>query len=219
MNSLVPSRFLFRWSFPVRRIDDVPHKTGRLLKLPEVCRVASLDELGTTPDFADVRMAWSEEGIGLSIDVRGRSLNLKCSPDAPSTSDGLHVWFDTRNTQTIHRATRFCQQFSLLPTGGGRTESGPLACAIPLARAREDAALADVSLIRLQSEIRQDGYWLDAWLPAEVFVGFDHLQHPRLSFHYVVRDSQLGEQSLAVGNDFPYESDPSLWQTIELVDG
>ncbi|MEK6260725.1 MAG: hypothetical protein AABP62_19165 [Planctomycetota bacterium] len=219
MSQLVPPRFLFRWSFSVRKVVGVPHRSGRLLDLPESCRIPSLGELDSTPGFADVRLAWNDSGLGLSVDVRGRTRRLKCSSDNPSVSDGLHVWIDTRNTQTVHRATKFCHQFSLLPSGGGRTEADPLAISIPLARAREETLLADTSLIQMQSEVRPEGYWLDAWLPAEALVGFDPSQHPQLGFHYVVRDSELGEQTLAVGSEFPYASDPSLWQTIELIDG
>ena len=219
MSQLVPPRFLFRWSFPVRKFGNLPHPSGRLLDLPEACRVPSLGELDSTPRFAEVRMAWSEAGLGLSVEVRGRTRRVKCSADTPASSDGLHVWFDTRNTQTVHRATRFCQQFALLPSGGGRAGAETLARAVPLARAREESLPADASLIRVQSEVRPEGYWLDAWLPAEILVGFDPSQHPQLGFHYVVRDGELGEQSLAVGSEFPYAADPSLWQTIELIDG
>ncbi len=217
MSQLVPPRFLFRWSFPVRRIGSVPHRSGRLLDLPEVCRIPSLAELDSSPVFADVRLAWNDDGLGLSVEVRGRTRRLNCSKVAPSGSDGLHVWFDTRNTKTVHRATKFCQQFSLLPSGGGRAEVEPLAMAIPLARAREESPPADTSPIRLQSEVRSDGYWLEAWLPAEAVVGYDPSQHPQLGFHCVIRDSELGDQWLAVGSEFPCESDPSLWQTIELM--
>lgn len=204
---------------PIRRIENLPHRSGRLLNLTEECCIPALGELDSTPGFADVRCAWSYAGLAISVDVRGKTRKLKCSIDTPASSDGLHVWFDTRNTQTVHRATRFCQQFSLLPSGGGRNESAPQSFVIPLARAREESNLADASLIQVQSEVRSDGYWLDAWLPAEVFVGLDPVQHPHLGFHYVVRDSELGEQSLAVGSELPFASDPSLWQTIELVDG
>ena len=203
----------------MRKIDSVPHRSGRLLDLPEASRIPSLGELDSIPGFADVRLAWNDRGLGLSLDVRRRTRRLKCSSVNPTASDGLHVWFDTRNTQTVHRATKFCHQFSLLPAGGGRTEADPLAIAIPLARAREETLPADTSLIQVQSEVRPEGYWLDAWLPAEALVGFDPSQHPQLGFHYVIRDSELGEQSLAVGSEFPCASDPSLWQTIELIDG
>lgn len=219
MSQLVPPRFLFRWSFPVRRINSLPHRSGRLLDLPEACRIPSLAELDSSASFADIRLAWNEDGLGLSVEVRGRTRPPKCSTAGPSVSDGLHVWIDTRNTKTVHRATKFCQQFSLLPSGGGRAEADPIAIPIPLARARDESMLADTSLIRVQSEVRSEGYWLEAWLPTETLVGYDPSLHPQLGFHCVVRDSELGEQSLAVGSEFPHASDPSLWPTIELTDG
>ena len=30
-----------------------------------------------------------------------------------------NVWIDTRNTQNIHRAGRFCHRFAFLPVGAG----------------------------------------------------------------------------------------------------
>ena len=97
-------------------------------------------------------------------------------------------------------------------------ETNALAIVIPMARAREESLPTDTSQIRIQSEVRSDGYWLDAWLPTEALVGYDPSQHPQLGFHYIIRDSELGEQSLAVGGEFPCASDPSIWPTIELTD-
>jgi hypothetical protein len=188
-----------------------------MLDLSDECRLPWLGELDGRPDFADVRLAWHPTGIAVTVEVRGRSNPLNCLPSAASISDGLHVWFDTRNTQTVHRATKFCHQFCLLPTGGGTKQSEPVAVQIPLARSREETTLADVSRIRLRSNNQKDGYRLEAWLPAEIFVGFDPESHSRLGFHYVVRDRDLGDQTLAVGTEFPADSDPSLWQTIELL--
>lgn len=219
MSQLVPPRFLFRWSFPVRRFDHRLAPAGRLLGLPEDYRIPSLSELDSSANFADVRMAWTDEGIGLSVEVSGRTTQPRCDAESPTGSDGLHVWLDTRNTQTVHRATKYCQQFSLLPRGGGAGLSSPVACAIPLARAREETSLPDASQIELKSSVQSDGYWLDVWLPKEVLYGYEPAQHRSLGFHFVVRDSQLGEQTLATSSEFPYATDPSLWQTIELLPG
>lgn len=101
--------------------------------------------------------------------------------------------------------------------GGGANKSDPFACAVPLARSREEVSLPDAALIELQAGISSDGYWLEAWLPKEVLFGYEPALHQSLGFHFVVRDSQFGEQSLAVNHDFPYATDPSLWQTLELV--
>ena len=78
-----------------------------------------------------------------------------------------------------------------------------------------------VGIVRVGSEIpvapgSVRGVALDAWFPAEVFTGFDPATNSRIGFHYVVHDTELGDQTLAVGSEFPYESDPSLWQTVEL---
>jgi hypothetical protein len=50
-----------------------------------------------------------------------------------------------------------------------------------------------------------------------VLNGFDPEQNPRLGFYYAIRDSELGEQVLSVGSDFPYWEDPSLWSVLQLV--
>lgn len=216
MNQLVTPSFLFRWSFPIRLIPSLPHKTGRLLELPNECRIPSVTELDSQRDFADVRLAWNAHGLGVSVEVRGRTKKLECSAATPELSDGLTVWIDTRNTQGVHRATKYCHQFCLMPLGATR-KNEPVAVQIPLARSREDAVPADISLIQLKSAVERDGYWLEAWLPAEVFVGFDPSTSPRFGFHYQLRDRELGTQALAVGTEFPVASDPSLWQTLELV--
>ena len=217
MSQLVPPRFLFRWSFPVRRLERRSSSSGRLLDLPEHFRIPLLGELDAAPSFADVRLAWSPEGIGLSAAVTGRTRQPTCDSELPTNTDGMHIWVDTRNTQSVHRGTKFCQQFSLLPMGGGANKSDPFACAVPLARSREEVSLPDAALIELQAGISSDGYWLEAWLPKEVLFGYEPALHQSLGFHFVVRDSQFGEQSLAVNHDFPYATDPSLWQTLELV--
>jgi len=33
-----------------------------------------------------------------------------------------------------------------------------------------------------------------------------------------VRDAELGLQTLSISDEFPFAADPSLWQSIELVD-
>ncbi len=216
MNPLVTPSFLFRWSFPVLHIPTLPNRSGKLLDLPEKCRLPSLSELDSVRHFADVRLAWNAEGIGVSVEVRGRTKPLAPS-SMPVAANGLTVWIDTRNTQGVHRATRFCHQFCLTPVGGGRKSLDPIAVQIPLDRAREAVAPQDLSTIQLRADIEKEGYRLEAWLPAAVFVGFDPSSSPRLGFHYHVRDNELGDQWLAVGSEFPAASDPSLWQTLELV--
>jgi len=216
MNQVVPPSFLFRWSFVAKRIEKLPASSGRLLGLPDECALPSLGELEQKRDFAKVNLAWNDRGFAVSVSVTERSRPPDCVASELMLSDGIRLWFDTRNTQTVHRATKFCHHFVILPAGGGPKRTAPVVRSMPVARAREDVALPQSELVKVQSEICATGYLLEAWFPTEVFVGFDPATNSKIGFHYVVHDTELGDQTLAVGNDFPVESDPSLWQTVEL---
>jgi hypothetical protein len=218
VNQLVTPSFLFRWSFPVVQVASIPNRAGRLLELPESCRLPTVAELDGLRTFADVRLAWNAQGFGISVDVRGRTTKVQADREMLEASDRIDICIDTRNTAGVHRATKFCHRFSLLPMdGSSRNRQSPVAVHVPLPRAREEAAPPNVSAIQLASQIDATGYWLDAWLPAEVLHGFDPAASPKLGFHYLIKDRQLGTQSIAVGTEFPVTSDPSLWQILELL--
>ena len=57
--------------------------------------------------------------------------------------------------------------------------------------------------------------WMRLWRPR--LTGFDPEEHPRLGFTYAVIDRELGEQTFGVGRPMPYQEDPGLWATLELV--
>ena len=219
MTSTVPHRFLFRYSFPVSRVPRLPGKRGKLLKLPKACALPDVGELDGAVPFAELRLAWNEAGVGVSVEVRGKQHPPACKPSDPTEPDGLQIWIDTRNTQSIHRASRFCHHFSVLPNGGGPRGDQPTAVQLPIARARGDAPLADPKQMLTAVETLADGYRLEIWLPAEVLSGYDPAASSRLGFYYAVRDSELGDQFLSVGPEFPFAHDPSLWCTLELDDG
>lgn len=222
MTAVIPSRFLFRWSWPVRRCEDVPHDDGQLLRLDESHRCLPLNEIDGGPGFAELRFAWNPSGFALSVEVRGKQEALHCQAMTPTSSDGVMLWLDTRSTQTVHRATKYCHQFCLLPSGAGKKKDQASVTNLSMVRGVEDRQIASAkgtgSPIRLWSEIRDAGYLLEAWLPAESLVGYDPDAHRQLGFYLVVRDAELGEQFLTVGREFPFEHDPSLWQLLELSD-
>jgi hypothetical protein len=84
-------------------------------------------------------------------------------------------------------------------------------------RALQDAPLAPASAVPFRSELIKGGYRIEAFLSAAALAGFDPEEHPRLGIFYAVRDSELGEQTLSVGHEFPFAEDPSLWEVLELV--
>ena len=51
-----------------------------------------------------------------------------------------------------------------------------------------------------------------------MLVGYDPATTSQMGFYYILRDLQLGVQTLAMSTEFPIDVDPSLWQTLELVD-
>ncbi len=217
MAPVVPSSFLFRFSVPVAYREELPRGgDGKLLDLPEACRLPEFAILDGQPRFGELRLAWNHDGLGISVHVTGKRMPLHVDASRPAESDGLAVWLDTRDTKTIHRAGRFCHQMFLLPSGGGKDGDQPQVISTEIARARE-VPRTDVALhAEIFAEVREDGYLLEAWLPVDSLTGFDPQSHPRLGFAYQLIDSELGEQFLTVGTDFPITHDPSMWATLEL---
>ena len=222
MTAVVPHALLFRYSIPVRRIDRLPGTGKKLLNLPKRAALPNITILDGLPSFAVLRAAWNPAGIGFSLTVTGRtgSAPFQVDSDSPIHSDGLQLWIDTRNTQSVHRATRFCHHFCVSPTGGGKQRNRPQCIQLPIARSRSDGGPAGPLVRDVPLTIRTlpDGYGLDVWLPAEILTGFDPETTRQLGFYYLVRDADRPEQFLSVGREFPFTQDPSLWSTLDLVE-
>ncbi|HMF11346.1 MAG TPA: sugar-binding protein, partial [Gemmataceae bacterium] len=202
---LVPNRFLFRIAYPCVHVARMPlENDDRLLELPESCRVDNFAAMDEQANFADVRLAWNEQGIGLQVEVRGKDKQPQGDAARPRASDGVTVWIDTHDARTSHRASRFCHQFHFLPIGGGPDHDEPAFVQSKINRALQEAPLASAEAVPFRSAITKSGYLVEAFLPAGVLNGFDPAQNSRLGFTYAVRDGELGEQVLSVGSEFPY---------------
>ena len=217
MSALIPPTFLFQLSIDCKRC-DVPW-SAKGFDLDEEFMVPSFRaELGDGPKFADVRMTWNESGMFFRVRTAGKKQSPWCRESRIEDSDGLSIWIDTRNTQNIHRASRFCHRFVFLPQGGGRLQDQPIAQLVEIHRAKEHPKPVSPDLFKVRSEKRIDGYVLHAMIPADAITGFHAEEHPRLGFCYAVTDRELGWQTYSLGPEFPFMSDPSLWGTIELVE-
>lgn len=213
---LVPSPFLFRFTLPVLRVDRLPRADAPLLELPEQCRIPFPSVLDGIELWSELRIAWNPHGLGLSLTVTGKQDWPRCNPDAVLDSDGMQFWIDTRDTQTVHRGTRYCHRFCLLPCGSGDDGRAPFIKQLPVPRAREDAAAVDPGQLLLESDVHRNRYRVSAWFPMETLTGFDPETHTRLGFNLLVNDHDLGQAFFNVGNEFPIESDPSLWCSLSL---
>lgn len=216
--SLVPHRFLLRVAHPCQHAKAMPLRGDtRLLELGDEHRIDNFAAIDGQTNFADVRLAWNELGIGLHVEVRGKQQLPVGNPDRPRASDGVTLWLDMRDARTSHRASRYCHQFHFLATGAGPDHGEPAFVQAKINRALEDAPLITPGNVLLKVQTRKSGYLLEAFLPASVLNGYDPDEHCRLGFFYTVHDDELGEQLLNVTPEFPYWEDPSLWSVLELV--
>jgi hypothetical protein len=214
---LVPPTLLFQFCIPVRHRARMPGRGQRLIpRLDKSYCLPFLGELDGARQLFDLRAAWNARGLGFIATIPQASREPVRRPDAPGNSDGLQLWIDTRDTKTIHRASRFCHHFVVWPP----TNDAPAAIQqVEIARSREDVTLARSAEMRVISQWSGDDLELQVWLPAEVLSGYDPELNPRLGFFATCRDRRLGEQQLTLDRDFPFDNDPSLWSSLELLPG
>ena len=215
-NSLIPNRFLFRFSLPCLHCERLWAPSGGA-GLDERFRLANFSELEGRSAFAEVRAAWNPSGLAFSVYVTGKRQAPWCRPSKPEDSDCFQVWIDTRDVHNVHRASRYCHRLIFLPAGEGRNLEEPFAMCLPINRAKEQSRPISPKQLSVISILQKDGYLLEANIPADALTGFDPQEHPRLGFTYAVIDRELGEQTLTVGSPLPYQEDPSLWATLELT--
>lgn len=217
MTSVIPAAFTFRFALPAPRVDAIPRRGKRLLKLPNECRLQTptLDSSESVPPVS-LSVAWNENGIGFAIEVSGKQHPAVSNIDRPDDTDGFQIWLQTRGTQNIHRASRYCHHFCLLPNGDGDDGLQPVVGQLPIARAAEDAPRSTPDKFRISAETRASGYLIEAWLPAACLNGFDPEESSQLGFYWLLKDSELGDHPMTVGAAFPFASDPSLWQVLDL---
>lgn len=214
MRGLVPNRLMFRFEFPLHYREKLPRIDGRLRDWSDADLLPALGELDGEKVFAPVLCCWNEEGIAVATRVRGRRSPLVCNPKTFWKGDNMRVMVDTRDARSNKRATRYCHQFYLMPTGG--KDNAPIAASAPINRAKENSPLIAPDQIRIAAEVSVTHYSLEAILPAEGLNGFDPQQHQRIGFYYILEDRDLGQQSLSIGDDLPWHVDPSLWATAVL---
>lgn len=212
---LLAPTFLFRFAVPCRRLSALWSETE--IELPPKFRLPSFGELEGRPLFADLRLGWCPDGFAVSVRVQNKKQQPWCRVSRLEDSDGLSLWFDTRQTQSIHRASRFCHRFVCLPAGEGDRQASPVARLVGIQRAKEHPKSISPELLKVRSEKRVDGYLLRAAIPAAALTGFDPQESKRVGFCYAATDRELGWQTFSIGTEFPFTSDPSLWGTLELV--
>src|ERR1043166_1495571 len=216
MSALVPNRYLFKFEFPIHRAARPPVMNGDAEKWPRDWRLPPLYELDGKPGFGEISAAWSDEGLYIAAEVTGKKRPPNCDSARFRQSDGLRIMTDMRDTRGIRRATRFCQQFYFLPSGGGKSGKDAVGGGAPVARAQTDAPVAKPGEIVVASKVFKGGYSLTAHVPARGIAGFDPAENPRIGFFAILEDTELGHQSLTIDDDLNWWCDPSTWPTAVL---
>lgn len=217
MMTLVPNRLLFQFEFPMRYRADAAKRVGAMDHWGDDDRLPDLGALDGRRGFAEIYACWHESGLAFACCVDAKRRPLRCDPKRFWTGDNLRLCTDMRDARANKRATRYCQQFYFLPTGGGSRGRDPVAGVNAIQRARESAPHVPESHIQVAADVTQRGYTLQAFIPAECLSGFDPAEHPRIGFYYIVEDSELGQQYLTVGDDLNWYVDPSTWATAVLT--
>lgn len=212
---LLAPPFLFKFAVPCRYKGALWSAKGA--QLDETYALPFFGELEGKRQYAELRAAWSEEGLVFSLTVRGKAQPPWCRTTKMEDSDGLQLWIDTRNTQNIHRAGRFCHRFAFFPCGIGQGGSEPFAAQLGINRAKESPREIPRGALQARSQQQRDGYLLEACISGEALTGFNPVDHPQLGFFYAVVDKELGPQTFSLGPEFPFDDDPSLWGTLQLV--
>jgi hypothetical protein len=215
---LIPTTFLFHYQVSVRRVAELPRRAGPPLSLGPECRLPWLICDPETVPFADVRVAWNEQGLGLQVEVAGRTVPINHRSLQQSNPPAIDVWVDTRPTPDSHRAGRYCTQWRLHPQREPGSRRQPIVEAVAIARAREEASAAKAESVLIDVEMTDGGYRLEAWFARESLPGFDPEASAKLGFFYRIEEPELGTQIPWEAGGFPVESDPSLWLTLLLRD-
>ncbi len=214
---MIPYQFLTRLSYDAHYVKSFAGKSkGSFVELSEFHQLQSFTDSEGSGNFADFRLGWNETGLLISCRVKGKKAPPVGDVKRPRESDGLGLWLDTRGDRTSHRANRTCMQFFFLPNGTGTDNQEGAIVPQKINRALMDAPLPNPEDIPFEVEIFKGGYFLQAYLSADILSGFDPEQYPVWGIFFAINDMELGLQTPSIGLEFPFCEDPSLWATLRL---
>lgn len=169
------------------------------------------------PNFADVYIGWSREGIALRFVVE-TPFDEPTFPDLQK-GDSIELFFDTRDVKTTGYTTRFCHHFYILPVPLAENGEAIQAGEVTRFRTEDVHELCDSSKIIVQAAQEKKKRVIDVLLPAECLYGYDPLQVNRMGFTYRLNRRDSRKQFFSASSeDFSIEQQPSLWASLKLVE-
>ena len=217
MRSVIPSLYFFDFKFQSPKLESPIKIDGDLDLWDPLNLVPDLMHMGNSRPFANVYFGWEDGGLCIGVDATG-----KVSPVVVDTrrfwrKDSIEVWIDTRNDKTQRRYTEHCHRFFFIPRGRKGKPELATACEWKEPGSAISDTIFDHPDIEVASIIGEQGYSLEARIPLSVIPTYDPVNHPAIGFNYHVNDTSRRAQWWSCGEDFPRQSDPSTWGSVELM--
>ncbi|MEZ6141298.1 MAG: hypothetical protein R3B84_12075 [Zavarzinella sp.] len=217
MTKLIPYQMYVHFRYRAIHWPDMPasRRKGAQLAIPKEGLLDTFADLDDRPDFTEIRCGWNDHGIGFSFllpafDRKKATILL----DQPTSSTGISLWLDTRGDRTGHRATRTCHHFHIFPFGP--EDDTPSVGAFRIARALVDAPLPNTENLILHCTPQQSSQLWEIFLPATELSGYHPAEFSTCGVFWRINhhtDTQLAGTT----EEYPYDNDPSLWHSLELV--
>ncbi len=214
---LIPASYLFRLSLPLYYRETIWKKGITLEPRYEIPQFQTLDQDQARENPLSTCIAWSEEGLTFQFTVSGKKQKPHCRITDLEQSDSIEIFVDTRNTKTVHRATRFCHRFLFLPSGGGVNGKEPYGSMLKIRLARGEPTAIGQFQPQVVCQNKRNGYQLSCHLPKKFLEGWQPQEQPEIGFYFLLRDQELGVVSMTYDAALPVNEDPSLWPTAFLA--
>ena len=179
---------------------------GRKYLLPDTSELCGEDS------FADVALAWSQEG--LSAHVKIQQSFQECYFPLVEEGDSVEFFIDTRDIKTSGYNTRFCHHFFFLP----KEDEGHIAGEKTHFRTDNRHDLCNPALLQVKAAFKKNSYTLQIYIPSECLHGYDPAQFDRLGFSYRINRYRGDSQHFSVlSEEYQMEQQPSLWSSVSLI--
>jgi len=206
MAAIAPLDF-FSVQGELRQVKSAPS----LRQMQKLYLLADTSELLGEEHFADVAMAWSEEGLFIAAFIDQPFEESKYPRYAEG--DALELFFDTRDLKTAGFATRFCHHFLFLP----QAVQGVQCQELTHFRTEESHPLCDPQDLQVVTTFEKKGYQMEIFLPRHVLFGFDPLAFDRIGINYKVHRTGGQPQHFALSSEhFNLQQYPRLWASFNL---
>ena len=211
MSDPIPPSALFGFSVRCPPAGDI-EIDGVLDDWPANSLLPDLFDLQDRARPAEVRIAWSPEGLWFALRVEDRKSRPKSSD---TKGDQIELYIDTRDVRTVHRPGRHCHRFRIMPRGP-RRPAKIAQYAIP--RPTASPPDADLGVVTLASVAEKSFYTVEGHLPASVLNGYDTEVTRRMGIAYHLTDTEHGDFTWPHDPTLPTVLNPSFWAVLELVD-